>query len=152
MRIDFTAEIKFNDLLPGPHKPGVVFVFSDNLRWDKIDGATVVGLAGTHSGTHRVLRRAKANDGLLAEDTLVWEYEATFVLTSVNLPSGQLDSGQVTVRGVWFKRNEKLVDAEGQPATVRRCAVTGGTGPYYHARGQGFEPPDGLSKTLEIDL
>jgi hypothetical protein len=152
MKVVFTATVVFNDLLPGPKKPGVTFVFSDNLSWQTIDGKPTVGLAGTHSGTHRVLRRAVANDGVLATDTIVWEYEATFVLNAVTHDDKLLDAGQVTARGVWYAKNEQLVDAGGQPTDKRRYAVTGGTGPYRAVRGEGFESANGLTKTLEVDL
>jgi hypothetical protein len=150
----FTSQAVFNDFVPGPHKPGKVFVFSDNLSWQSIDGTAVAGLAGTHSGTHMILRIADANDGALANSIIVWQYEATFVLNAVAHPGQQL-AGQVTARGVWYATHTQLVDAQGQPLNPqqRRHAVTGGTGPYRDVRGQGFETPfAGTTKTLELDL
>ena len=156
MQIVFTSQVVYNDFVPGPHKPGKVFVFSDNLSWqsiDSIDVATVTGLAGTHSGTHTILRRSKPNDVALAQDIVVWQYEATFVLNAVTYDGHQLGAGQVTARGVWyFKEGVGLVDAQGQPVNDRRHGVTGGTGHYSQVRGQGFEPFDGHIKTLEIAL
>jgi hypothetical protein len=58
VKIVFTTQVVFTDVVPGPHKPGKVFVFSDNLTWQSIDGTPVAGLAGTHSGTHTILRIA----------------------------------------------------------------------------------------------
>jgi hypothetical protein len=154
VKIVFTSQAVFNDFVPGPHKPGKVFVFSDNLSWQSIDGTAVAGLAGTHSGTHTILRITKPNDGALAQDIVVWQYEATFVLNAVAHPGQQL-AGQVTARGVWYATHTQLVDAQGQPLNPqqRRHAVTGGTGPYRDVRGQGFETPfAGTTKTLELDL
>ena len=153
MQIVFTSQVVYNDFVPGPHKPGKVFVFSDNLSWQSIDGTPVTGLAGTHSGTHAILRITKPNDGALAQDIVVWQYEATFVLNAVTHDGQQFGAGQVTARGVWyFKEGVGLVDAQGQPVNDRRHGVTGGTGPYSQVRGQGFEPFDGHIKTLEIAL
>jgi hypothetical protein len=152
MQIVLTAQVVFNEWLPGPTKPGRVFVFSDNLRWQSIDATTVAGWAGTHSGTRRFLRSAAANDGVLVEDVHVVEYEATFVLDAVTHGGLQLDAGQVTARGVWYMKNDHPVDAQGQPVDEKRYAVTGGTGSYRQVRGEGFESVDGLSKTLDIDL
>jgi hypothetical protein len=146
MRIVLTAKVVFNDLLPGPKKPGIVFVFSDNLSWKSIDGTAVPGLAGTHSGTHRVLREADEKDGVLAKGIVVFEYEATFVLNAVTHGAKKYDAGQVTARGVWYAKDHQPVDGE------RHYAVTGGTGPYRLVRGNGFESADGLTKTLEVDL
>jgi hypothetical protein len=140
-------------LRPGAAQARRVFVFSDNLSWQSIDGTVVTGLAGTHSGTHTILRRTKPNDVALAQDIVVWQYEATFVLNAVTHDGQQLGAGQVAARGVWyFKEGVGLVDAQGQPVNDRRHAVTGGTGPYSQVRGQGFEPFDGHIKTLEIAL
>lgn len=152
MQIVLTAQVVFNEWLPGPDKPGRVFVFSDNLGWQSIDATTVAGSAGTHSGTRRFLRSADDNDGVLVKDVHVVEYEATFVLNAVTHDGLQLDAGQVTARGVWYMKDGHPVDAQGQPVNEKRYAVTGGTGPYRQVRGQGFESVDGHIKTLEIDL
>jgi len=152
MQIVLTAQVVFNEWLPGPDKPGRVFVFSDNLGWQSIDATTVAGSAGTHSGTRRFLRSADDNDGLLVKDVHVVEYEATFVLNAVTHDGLQLDAGQVTARGVWYMKDGHPVDAQGQPVNEKRYAVTGGTGAYRQVRGQGFESVDGQIKTLEIDL
>lgn len=153
MEIVFTAQVVINEFLPGPHQPGRVFVFSDNLSWKSIDATTMAGVAGTHSGTHQTRRHAEPDDGVLVTGIIVWEYEATFVLNAVTFGGAQLDAGQVTARGVWYSNEGgQLVDAQGQPVNERRYAVTGGTGPYSHVRGEGFEPADGHIKTLEIEL
>src|SRR5436190_17597314 len=155
VQIVFTSQGVYNEWLPGPHKPGRVFVFSDNLSWQSIDGIAVTGLAGTHSGTHSLRRIAEADDGVLANEVHVVEYEATFVLNAVTYDGQQLDAGQVTARGVWYgNKDHHPVHAQGQPVNERRYAVTGGTGPYRLARGNGFGTVDGLTptKTLMIDL
>ena len=152
MQIVLTAQVVFNEWLPGPDKPGRVFVFSDNLGWQSIDATTVAGSAGTHSGTRRFLRSADDNDGVLVKDVHVVEYEATFVLNAVTHDGLQLAAGQVTARGVWYMKDDHPVDAQGQPVNEKRYAVTGGTGAYRQVRGQGFESVDGHIKTLEIDL
>jgi hypothetical protein len=153
VQIVLSATVKFNGDYPGPAKPGRVFVFSDNLSWQSIDGTAVAGLAGTHSGTLSLRRIAEADDGVLANEVRVIEYEATFVLNAVAYDGQHLDAGQVTARGVWYgNKDHHPVDAQGQPVNERRYAVTGGTGPYRVVRGNGFETADGLTKTLEIDL
>ncbi len=152
MQIVVTAQVVFNEWLPGPSKPGRVFLFSDNLVWQSIDATTVAGSAGTHSGTRRLLRTADDHDGVLVKDAHVVEHEATFVLNAVTHAGLQLDAGQVTVRGAWYMKDDHPVDAQGQPVSEKRYAVTGGTGAYRQVRGQGFESIDGLTKTLEIDL
>ena len=152
MQIVLTAQVVFNEWLPGPDKPGRVFVFSDNLGWQSIDATTVAGSAGTHSGTRRFLRSADDNDGLLVKDVHVVEYEATVVLNAVTHAGLQLDAGQVIARGVWYMKDHHPVDAQGQPVNEKQYAVTGGTGAYRQVRGQGFESVDGHTKTLEIDL
>jgi hypothetical protein len=152
VQIVLTAQAVFVEWLPGPVKPGRVLVFSDNLGWQSIDATTVTGSAGTHSGTRRFLRSADDNDGVLVKDVHVVEYEATFVLNAVTHAGLQLDAGQVTARGVWYMKHDHPVDAQGQPVTEKRYAVTGGTGAYRQVRGQGFESVDGHTKTLEIDL
>src|SRR3954454_1709570 len=142
MQIVLTAQVVFNEWLPGPTKPGRGFLFSDNLRWQSIDATTVAASAGTHSGTRRFLRSADDNDGVLVKDVHVVEYEATFVLEALTHDGLQLDAGQVTARGVWYMRNDHPVDAQGQQVNEKRYAVTGGTGAYRHVRGQGFESVD----------
>ena len=111
MQIVLVAQAVFVEWLPGPDKPGRVFVFSDNLGWQSIDGTTVAGSAGTHSGTLRYLRSADDNDGVLVKDIHVVEYEATFVLNAVTHGGLQLDAGQVTARGVWYMKDHHPVDA-----------------------------------------
>src|SRR5437867_9236004 len=106
VQIVFTSQGVYNEWLPGPHKPGRVFVFSDNLSWQSIDGTAVAGLAGTHSGTHTGLRHAGPNDGVLAQDVVVLQYEATFVLNAVTHDGQHLDAGQVTARGVWYLKED----------------------------------------------
>jgi hypothetical protein len=152
MQIVLTATPVFNEWLPGPIKPGRVFIFSDNLSWQSIDGTTMAGPAGTHSGTRRFLRDAGDGDGVLAKGVHVVEYEATFVLNPVTHDGQQLDAGQVIARGVWYMKEDHPVDAQGQPTNEKRYAVTGGTGPYRQVRGEGFESVNGLTKTIEIDL
>jgi hypothetical protein len=154
MKIVVTATIVVNEFYPGKWGPGKVFVFSDNLSWQTIDGNAVAGPAGTHSGTHRALRLAEAGDAVFSEDTAVYEYEATFALRAVDYGGKHLDAGQVTARGVWAYNHKtgQLFNPEGQPVSERRYAVTGGTGPYRRVRGHGFESANGLTKTLEIDL
>jgi hypothetical protein len=153
MQIVLLATVKFNGEYPGPRRPGLIFVFSDNLSWRSIDGITVAGSAGTHSGKHTFLRFAQANDGVLAQNISVVEYEATFVLNAVSYNGNHLDAGQVTARGVWYRDLAgNPTDAQGQQLNERRYAVTGGTGPYRDVRGQGFESGNGLTKTLQIDL
>ncbi|MGY1618113.1 hypothetical protein ACI797_15340 [Geodermatophilus sp. SYSU D00691] len=159
----FASKVVLNEE-SGPFKPGFLFLFSDNLTWQLANGAQVGGIAGTHSGTHRLLRIAgpdkpplpnQNDDGVLQFGVLVFEYEATFMLEAVTLPGGvRLDAGQVTVRGIWYAKDLRLVDRRGQPLqqpAYRRSAVTGGTGPYFHVRGQGYEPFLGEIKTLELD-
>jgi hypothetical protein len=157
MKIELTATVVINEWLKSPDKgPGEVMVFSDNLSWKKIDGNDVAGPAGTHSGTLRLLRLAKAGDGVFPVDTVVLEYEATFALNAVAPPGGKpLDAGQVTARGTYgfnHGMGDQLFTPQGAPVDVKQYAVTGGTGPYGQVRGQGVESKDGKAKALEIVL
>jgi hypothetical protein len=156
MKIELRAvKSPVNEFYPGPFKPGAVFVFSDDLVFKSIDGVPTPTdpKAGTHSGGSTFRREAEQGDLSLAEGVLLFEYEATFALNAVTYDGKQLDAGQVTARGVSYMKNHGSVDPQGQPVNEKRFAVTGGTGPYRHARGHAFESGDkGLDKRLEIDL
>jgi hypothetical protein len=81
------------------------------------------------------------------------EYEATFGVVAVTHGGKKLDAGQVTAQGLFYlDSNYESVDPKGQPVVEKRFAVTGGTGPYFHARGHAFETGERLDKRLEIDL
>jgi hypothetical protein len=145
---------------PGPGHPGsVIYVFTNDLEFKSIDGVPLnKPKAGTHSGTITFFREAKKGDRSLAEGVRLLEYEATFALIAVTYGGKQHDAGQVTAQGVFYmNKNYQSVDpwgqldAQGQPVE-KRFAVTGGTGPYFHARGHAFETGDGLDKRLDIDL
>jgi hypothetical protein len=131
----------------GKDVPGKTLVFSDDVTWVSVATQNVSGMAGSHSGTNRVVRVAAANDGVYPGDVVVQEHEATWVLNAVTAPGIQLDRGQVTVRGVLFNRHVPPLPPELQE---QRFAITGGTGPYAHARGYLIEAQ--TDRTLEIDL
>jgi hypothetical protein len=142
------------DLYPGFGNPGsVIYVFTNDLVFKSIDGVQPnEPKAGTHSGTITFFREAKKGDRSLAQGLRLLEYEATFALNGVTYGLKYLDAGQVIAQGVFYlDSNYQPVDPKGQPAE-KRFAVTGGTGPYFHARGHASETDDGLDKTLEIDL
>jgi hypothetical protein len=138
---------------PGPHGPGKVFVFSDNLLIESIDTKKVPGTeearrAGTHSGLVTTLRATgPTGDAFIPGDSLLFQYEGTYRLNAVPGSPG-LQKGQVTARGVVLKTGGEPSE---KPVT---WAITGGTGAYANARGQVTEPPppnDHLRK-LEIVL
>jgi hypothetical protein len=129
-------------------------VFTNDLVFKSIDGVQLnKPKAGTHSGTITFFREAKKGDRSLAEGVSLLKYEATFALVAVTYGGKHLDAGQVTAQGVFYlDSNYQSVDPKGQPVVEKQFAVTGGTGPYFHARGHAFETGDGLDKRLEIDL
>jgi hypothetical protein len=138
----------YADFYPGPFGPGKTFVFSDNLNWRSIDNVPVAGAAGTHSGTVRVLRIADRKDAVFAKGIEVLEYEATWALNAVNYGGKHLGAGQVTARGVFYLNDQQK--SPPPPLNEKRFAITGGTGPYACARGEGLETP--TDRILEIDL
>jgi hypothetical protein len=167
MRIVLKAvETPVAGFYPGPFGPGKVFMFSDDLDWQSIDGRPVQPgappeplaarpnlrptAAGTHSGLNRTLRIAKSGDLSYAADVEVFQYEATWALGAVTVPKVQptdtvinLSAGQMTSQGVWYGRN-------GASFGQQRFAITGGTGPYARARGELVGTGD--IRTLEVDL
>jgi hypothetical protein len=130
---------------PGPHGPGKVFVFSDNLVLESIDKQKIPGTpearrAGTHSGTATTLRLTgnahdkDPGDEFIPGDSLLFQYEATYRLNAVPAtPPHALQSGQVTARGV-------VLQTPSHTPGKRTYAITGGTGAYANARGQVTEP------------
>src|SRR5688500_3535784 len=86
---------------PGPFGPGKVFMFSNDLDWQSIDGRPVQPgappeplaarpnlrptAAGTHSGLNRTLRIADGGDPSYAEGVEVFHYEATWALGAVTV-------------------------------------------------------------------
>jgi hypothetical protein len=137
--------------------PGKLLVFTDNVHWQRIDGHYVQGpngfpiLAGTHSGTNRIVRVTEPGDGAYPPDVVVQEHEATWVLNAVPIPGTQppqqLTAGQVTVRGVLLHGG--LLGLP-QALQEQRFAITGGTGHYALARGTILE--DGDNRTMTIEL
>ena len=112
----------------GQNPPGKTLVFSDNVRWQTVDGHNAAGTAGTQSGTNRIVRDANADPhGVEAQ-----EHEATWVLDAVTAGGTHLERGQITVRGVLFRREVPPLSPE---EAEQRFAITGGTGPYRHASG-----------------
>ncbi|WP_456942459.1 hypothetical protein [Geodermatophilus sp. SYSU D00525] len=133
--------------------PGKTLVFSDNVWWQSVGAHTVLTpqgdpvLAGTHSGTNRIVRVTGAGDGVYPQDVVVQEHEATWVLGAVTVPGTALAAGQVTVRGVLFWRYASPLPLE---LEEKRFAITGGTGPYAQARGTIVET--GSHRTMDIVL
>ena len=155
--VDFTVT-PLEHRFPGPPgAPRYRFVFSDDLVLERIDNKKPgIGLpmspqnrlAGTHSGFATTLRVADANDQFFPEDSMLFQYEGTYMFDAVtpDLPS-DMPRGQVIVRGV------ALLDGNFDPLKPLTFAIVGGTGAYEGASGQvTHSGPDGSIRTLRIVL
>jgi hypothetical protein len=149
----FTGQLKLKVVAqqsrryPGPAGPGLVFAWSDELE---LDGHPNVP-AGTHSGISTTVREVAAGDqyirvpgGGAAE---LIQYEATYRLLDV--PAIGLQKGQITARGVILYQ---FVNGPVPVDNPVQFAITGGTGPYNNARGDGIQDttPQGDFRILNI--
>lgn len=141
---------------PGPpDAPRYRFAFSDDLVLQHIDnkepgnglpGSAQDRLAGTHSGFTTTLRVADAKDPFFPEDSMLFQYEGTYLFDAVlaELPT-DLPRGQLIVRGV------AVLDGSFTPVSPLTFAIVGGTGAYEGAGGQVVHSgPGGSVRTLRI--
>jgi hypothetical protein len=122
---------------PGKKGPGLRFIWTDDLELESNPGVP----AGTHSGISTTVRDVAAGDPYIpvpgGGDAELIQYEATYRL--IDVPAAGLQAGQITARGVVFV---KIVGNQAQPVEPAPFAITGGTGPYKNARGEGTAQGD----------
>lgn len=90
-------------------------------------------LAGIHSGTLTLLRKAAPGDRFYQPNTYVVQYVATYKFN--DLRKAPLKKGQVTAHGLVLFRRFSLTDFI-PLETPNKFAITGGTDPYDEAHGE----------------
>jgi hypothetical protein len=122
---------------PGKKGPGLRVAWTDDLEVQGNPGLP----AGTHSGISTTVRDVAAGDLYIpvpgGGDAELIQYEATYRL--INVPAAGLQAGQITARGVVLI---KIVGNQVQLVQPAPFAITGGTGPYKNARGEGTQQDD----------
>jgi hypothetical protein len=137
MLITLRVTASTGERYPGKKGPGLRFIWSDDLELQGNPGLP----AGAHSGISTTLHDVAAGDPYIpvpgGGDAELIQYEATYRLIAV--PAAGLQAGQITARGVVFV---KIVGNRGQLVEPAPFAITGGTGPYNNARGEGSQQGD----------